>query len=208
MATAKHNPGRKQAVDAMKRQLILDAAKRIFAAEGLEGASLRAIAAEAGYTAAALYFHFESKEAIYAELLAQSLASLQARIDKSIAGETEPRRIIRLTATAFYRFYAEAPQDLDLGFYLFRGGMKPKGLGAERNRKLNDALLATLNPVVVSGQALGMPEADAHALAADIFAHISGILLLHLTRRIRIFDVEPDTLFETHMERLLAHLPK
>ncbi|MFY0116404.1 helix-turn-helix domain-containing protein, partial [Acinetobacter baumannii] len=57
---------RRQAVSDMKRGLILEAARRVFVAEGLEGASLRAIAAEAGYTPAALYFHFDSKEAIYA----------------------------------------------------------------------------------------------------------------------------------------------
>jgi AcrR family transcriptional regulator len=50
----------------LKRGLILAAARKVFEAEGLDGASLRAIAAEAGYTPPALYFHFDSKEAIYA----------------------------------------------------------------------------------------------------------------------------------------------
>ncbi len=48
----------------------------MFAQEGLEGASLRAIAMRAGYAPAALYFHFDSKEAIYAEVLRESLAAL------------------------------------------------------------------------------------------------------------------------------------
>ena len=65
----------------LKRSLILDAARRVFENDGLEGASLRAIAAEAGYTPAALYFHFDSKEAIYAELLASSLAALRDAVD-------------------------------------------------------------------------------------------------------------------------------
>ena len=56
---------RREAVSEHKRELILNAAKQIFAEEGLEGASLRAIAVRAGYTPAALYFYFESKEAIY-----------------------------------------------------------------------------------------------------------------------------------------------
>ncbi|WP_338691537.1 helix-turn-helix domain-containing protein [Bradyrhizobium sp. 26S5] len=67
---------RKEAVSRHKRELILDAARSVFVEEGLEGASLRAIATRAGYTPAALYFHFDSKEAIYAEVLRQSLASL------------------------------------------------------------------------------------------------------------------------------------
>ena len=61
--------GRQKAVSELKRELILDAARKVFEAEGLDGASLRAIAAGAGYTPAALYFHFEFKEAIYAEVL-------------------------------------------------------------------------------------------------------------------------------------------
>jgi AcrR family transcriptional regulator len=64
---------RRRAVSDLKRTLILDAARAVFEAEGLDGASLRGIAAKAGYTPAALYFHFDSKEAIYAAVLAQSL---------------------------------------------------------------------------------------------------------------------------------------
>ena len=68
----------------------------MFAAEGLEGASLRAIATRAGYTPAALYFHFDSKEAIYAEVLRDSLASLGGAVDEAVArtrgAETEASR--------------------------------------------------------------------------------------------------------------------
>lgn len=65
--------GRQEAVSELKRALIVAAARRVFEAEGLEGASLRAIAKEAGYTAGAIYFHFASKEAIYAQVLEESL---------------------------------------------------------------------------------------------------------------------------------------
>ena len=61
--------GRREAVSEHKRGLILKAARDVFEVEGLEAASLRAIAARAGYTPAALYFYFDSKEAIYAEVL-------------------------------------------------------------------------------------------------------------------------------------------
>ena len=54
---------RQTAVSELKRGLILDAARKVFETEGLDGASLRAIATAAGYTPAALYFHFDSKEA-------------------------------------------------------------------------------------------------------------------------------------------------
>ena len=81
MATERRT-GRQKAVSDLKRGLILDAARKVFEADGLDGASLRAIAAAAGYTPAALYFHFESKEAIYAEVLRGSLANLGQAVER------------------------------------------------------------------------------------------------------------------------------
>src|SRR5947208_15641827 len=103
MATERR-AGRQKAVSDLKRGLILAAARRVFEADGLDGASLRAIAAEAGYTPAALYFHFESKEAIYAELLRTSLAELGRVVDRAIARPAEPERRLRAAALAFFRF--------------------------------------------------------------------------------------------------------
>src|SRR4249919_1375856 len=93
--------GRQRAVSNLKRSLILDAARAVFEAEGLDGASLRAIAVAAGYTPAALYFHFESKEAIYAEVLRTSLADLGQAVNRSIARTKTPVDRLRAAAMAF-----------------------------------------------------------------------------------------------------------
>ena len=131
----------------LRRGLILEAARKVFEAEGLDGASLRAIAAEAGYTPPALYFHFASKEAIYAEVLQASLAGLSEVVTRAAAPARDPAERLRRAALAFFDFYAANPRDLDLGFYLFRGGMKPKGLGRERDEALNAALADALRPI-------------------------------------------------------------
>ena len=192
--------GRRKAVSDLKRGLILDAARRVFEAEGLEGASLRAIAAEAGYTPAALYFHFESKEAIYAEVLRNSLASLETAIDRAIARARTPTDRLQAAAMAFFRFYANNPRDLDLGFYLFRGGMKPHGLGKERDEVLNAALENAMQPIASSAEALGARREEARLLMADIFAHAAGLLLLAHTGRIRMFGASAPDL----MQRFVA----
>jgi AcrR family transcriptional regulator len=49
------------ALDAHRRQLIVDAARRVFEQSGLEGASIRAIAEAAGCTTGAIYPHFQAK---------------------------------------------------------------------------------------------------------------------------------------------------
>jgi AcrR family transcriptional regulator len=197
---------RREAVSGHKRELILDAAKQIFAEEGLEGASLRAIAVRAGYTPAALYFHFESKEAIYAEVLKTSLASLAATVDIAIAQTRTPALRLKAAAMAFFRFYAENPGDLDLGFYLFRGGMKPAGLGHERDVVLNAALEAALRPIADAAIELGATRQKANLLMIDCFAHATGLLLLLHTGRIRMFGGSAPDLMEAYVKDRIAHL--
>ena len=107
----------------------------MFEADGLDGASMRAIAEAAGYTAAALYFHFPSKEAVYGAVLEQSLDGLILAVTGAVSSaENAPRRL-RAAALSFFDFYAGNPRDLDLGFYLFRGGMRPRGLSQELDQR-------------------------------------------------------------------------
>jgi AcrR family transcriptional regulator len=197
---------RKRAISALKRGLILEAARRVFESEGLEGASLRGIAAEAGYTPAALYFHFESKAALYAEVLAQSLAALKRRVDAAVAASRTPAARLRAAALAFFDFYADQPRDLDLGFYLFRGGMRPHGLGRERDRILNAALEAGLLPIADAARGLGATRPQARLLMAELFAYASGLLLLLHTRRIRMFGASPRALMKRRIARETARL--
>jgi AcrR family transcriptional regulator len=206
MAAQQRRSGRTQAVSALKRSLILAAARKVFDRVGLEGASLRAIAAEAGYTPAALYFHFDSKEAIYAEALQASLGHLKHTVDKAVARSSDPRERLRAAALAFFTFYAENPQDLDLGFYLFRGGMKPKGLGRKRNEELNAGLAASLRPIADAAEALGVPASAANVLMVELFAHATGLLLLAHTGRIRMFGVSASALMTRFVEEKIARL--
>ena len=198
--------GRQKAVSELKRSLIMDAARQVFEAEGLDGASLRAIATAAGYTPAALYFHFASKEAIYAEVLRESLTELAKAVTRAIARAKTPSDQLRAAAMAFFRYYADNPRDLDLGFYLFRGGMKPHGLGKERDGILNAALEFALHPIADAAQAIGARREEARLLMADVFAHAAGLLLLAHTGRIRMFGASAPHLMERFVDRAILAL--
>jgi AcrR family transcriptional regulator len=175
---------------AAARARILEAARTVFATAGLEGASLRAIAAEAGYTPAALYFHFASREAIYAELLRESLEAL--------AQALAPARDFRAAAMALYDFYAARPQELWLGLCLRTGGPAPRGLGAELDPALNARLLAALTPLTAGARALGE-----EALAARAFAQVVGLVALAETRRLRLFGRDPRALMIAELDAML-----
>ncbi len=74
---------------------ILEAAERVFAAQGLRAASLRAIAAEAGCDASLIYYHFDSKEAMFLALLDRIFPPLHADLVELASREGEPT-VLRL----------------------------------------------------------------------------------------------------------------
>ena len=76
---------------------ILNTAERLFAHHGFEATSLRAITAEAGVNIAAVNYHFQSKDALIAAVLARRIAPINAerlamldRCEKA-AGDEPPR---------------------------------------------------------------------------------------------------------------------
>lgn len=62
------------------RRALLDAAGRVFVERGFAGASVEAIAAEAGYTRGAFYSNFATKEELFAELLQDRVYSAYRRM--------------------------------------------------------------------------------------------------------------------------------
>lgn len=198
---------RRGAVAQLKRSIILDAALRVFAADGLEGASMRAIAKQAGYTPGAIYSYFPSKEHIYAAALGESLDRLSEATGHAADKATVPTARFLDAGLAFFDFYDSNPRDLDLGFYLFRGGIRPRGLSEQLNRDLNARLLAALDPLRVAALDHGVDQRQAAILTADAFAHASGLLLLAHTRRLALFGVPARDLMREHLKRLITSPP-
>lgn len=163
---------------------------------------MRAIAKEAGYTAGAIYAYFPAKEALYAALLGESLDRLTAVIHAASGGRDGAGARFTAAGLAFYDFYDANPRDLDLGFYLFRGGIKPRGLTAELDAVLNTKLVARLGPLTDAALELGVDENTARAMTAEVFAHATGLLLLAHTRRLDLFGVDARHLLTRHLAAL------
>ncbi len=67
----------KQDVEYKKRERLIEAAKKEFLEKGYNKASLRNICAKAGVTTGALYFFFENKEELFAEIVDGPLKGLK-----------------------------------------------------------------------------------------------------------------------------------
>jgi AcrR family transcriptional regulator len=79
-AVVSREPLARQTQKEQTRALLVDAALRVFAERGYEEATVEDIAAEAGYSKGAYYFHFASKEDIFLELLEQWVGEQTERL--------------------------------------------------------------------------------------------------------------------------------
>ncbi|HYT75777.1 MAG TPA: TetR/AcrR family transcriptional regulator [Vicinamibacterales bacterium] len=70
---------------AVTRERLLAAAEQIFARHGYGGASIELITSEAGYSKGAIYSNFESKEAVFLELLRLYMARDMAELERIVS---------------------------------------------------------------------------------------------------------------------------
>ncbi len=89
---------------AERRAEILDATARLFETAGLEGASLNAIAAEAGISKGNIYRYFESREEIFLHLLLSDYREWVTSVERALsplAGSGDLEAVARALAASY-----------------------------------------------------------------------------------------------------------
>lgn len=85
----------------LSREAILDAARRSLVDGGIDGFSLRRLAAELGVTAPSLYRFFDSKDAIVTAIADAEFAQLIDAIDAAAAQHEDPVEQIKAQSRAY-----------------------------------------------------------------------------------------------------------
>jgi len=194
-------------LDLHRRRVIVDAARRVFEASGLEGASIRAIAQMAGCTTGAIYPLFRSKEEVFAAVLGESLLAVTEEVRAAMDGIAVPAKSLRRGTLAIYKYYDAHPSELTLSLVLFNGDRKKKlgsGLDEALKRQL-DALLALLAEQVRKATAkplLPMVRIEATAL----ITHLVGLLVLKHGGRIDVLGNNAPVLLAHYTKNMVARL--
>jgi AcrR family transcriptional regulator len=90
------------------REVILETAERLFAEQGIEAVSLRTINTEAGYSVAALHYHFKTREKLIAALIDLRQGPILTRRKTMLkALQTSPRPSVRDIVAALVMPLAE-----------------------------------------------------------------------------------------------------
>lgn len=101
---------------AETRRVILDAATRLFAEVGAERASMRQIAAAAGYTATTIYNYFEDKDDLLFQVVLDGFSTFGDRLKEAADGEGDPAERYVELGLAYVGFAIDFPYHYKLMF--------------------------------------------------------------------------------------------
>ncbi len=97
-----------------RRVQLLDAASRLFAAQGYHGTTVGDICDSLGVGKGVFYWYFESKEALFSEILQVSLLELRRAQERAIEAVDDPVARIEQGIRASIDFFRRAPGFLEL----------------------------------------------------------------------------------------------
>jgi AcrR family transcriptional regulator len=179
-ATTTRRSARKAKGDGhLRRAEILEAAERIFIAEGYEGATIRKIADEVGVSSTALYMHFQDKGRILLEISERTLTQLLERNREITAKKLDAVVTVRMMLETYMRWGLEHPNSYQLVY----SAPRPSSTWPEDTRDLSIQcyeIFAKLVREIAAAGRLRLGDGDSVAQALWMSCH--GVVALMIVR--------------------------
>ena len=176
-------PSKRAARAADTRAAILASARKAFAQAGYDGAGLRGIASEAGVTAMMVGRYFGSKEQLFAEVLAASMADPVILATENLASPTIGRDMAR----ALVGVTTPGADPLDGFLILFRSTSSPTAAAIAREQ------IAAIHQAAASNAMRGGQHAAERA--AILLSLVAGIQMMRQMIGLpALADADPDVL--------------
>ncbi len=162
---------------ALTRERLLAAAERVLARHGYGGASIDLVTAEAGYSKGAIYSNFESKEAVFLELLRVYMERDTAELGRIVS--LAPHRLSAALSAWLETMHADS--DCPLLMTELRLHARRNPVFAERYYALQDQQTRALARILerfFEAQSVPLPM-DPLDLAGSMTALAHGLTLQH-----------------------------
>jgi len=168
---------RREASKNQTRQLILRAARRLFAQKGMEESTIRDIARKAGVSPASVVVHFKSKTALLEEALNRDIETALSELIASMPEDLGLLDRLMHLATGFFRLY---DQNRKLYRALIRYTIFEPAHETPNITRVSELYLRFLSGLVEAGQARGLirPEVHPTVAAGSIFSLYLGALIM------------------------------
>jgi AcrR family transcriptional regulator len=161
---------------------VLAAAQRVLIKSGPDAVTMRTVAEEAGVTATALYRHYADKSTLLRALVRSVHSQFKAQLPIHDAA-SDPARELERGWRAYFDFGIEHPQFYRLLF------VAPHGIAIDRfpddfrrgKSSTFRELSRSVQACVDDGSILH--NGPVHEIALSMFAHMHGLVMLHLAGR-------------------------
>jgi len=173
---------RREAERQKVRQLILSAARVLFADQGVSSVTLRAIANSISYTPGAIYKHFESKEQIL-QTICEEHFMLLANKTTQVMGIADPVERIQSLGLEYIRFAVHHPHHYRLMFMTPLSIEASPALNANRGSPHQDgyALLEwSVEEALRAGRLRDTISATKTLIAQTLWAGVHGVASLEI----------------------------
>ena len=160
-----------------QRERILNAACDLYLSGGLEGFSMRKLARSIGVTAPALYRHYESKEKLLHDVMAQAYERFAQYLYRSLVG-TSPAERMRLAGEGYLDFALEHPKLYDILFAspdihgIGEVSDELEALGCAVGQFWHDRVRECMDHGILR-------DGDPEAVSMTMWGHAHGLLVLH-----------------------------
>jgi AcrR family transcriptional regulator len=203
-ATTRRSTRKAKGDGYLRRAEILEAAERIFVAEGYEGATIRKIADEVGVSSTALYMHFPDKSAILLEICERTIEVLLERNRDIAAKPIDAVVRVRMMLEAYMRWGLEHPNAYQLVYSAPRpanamwAGEAAEDLGLQ----CYDIFAGVVREVAAAGR---LRNGSANSAAQALWMSCHGVVAL-LAARPKFAWADRDELIEVTLDGLINGL--
>jgi AcrR family transcriptional regulator len=183
---------RKEREEAFRRDLVLDAAEKLFADKGFDGTTVADIAQASELAKGSLYQLFQSKEEIITAIIQKKMIEITSRLEVILNGELSPvDKIFNIIRTKFETLWRER-RFAKIFFHELRGfHWCIEGQLIEIQRDIVFRILDRIEQVIKDGQRVGQFRSDISS--STIFTALEGMsngVILTWLRDPDTFDLE------------------
>ncbi len=185
------------------RQLIVDAAIKLFMDEGYEKVSIRSIAQRIEYAPGTIYLYFKDRDALFFAMHEWAFTKLMNVFEANLKGIKNPIEKLRAMSGSYINFAFKNPELYDLMFILKEPMCADENAenwecGLRVYRILQEIIDESLEQQLLKGESAPM-------ISFMFWSSLHGMVSLHLRNRLRMYDgLDLENLINLTAETILA----
>ncbi|MFC1573528.1 TetR/AcrR family transcriptional regulator [Candidatus Eisenbacteria bacterium] len=196
---------RKETEHLARQRFVLDAARRVYAAEGVENTSMEDIAAAAGYTRRSLYNLFRGHDEISIQVLCEDLSTRWAVQKEALAGVDTGLEKIVIWAEELYRYSRENLHSLHLQLYWDLKGIREDRIGKDvfsQFERINSDLATGLRGIFHLGVSDGSlrPDLNVDMCISHFLYTLRSVIHRALSPTYSFAEFDPDDYVASYLD--------